>query len=287
MSANCRLSFNLLCFFWAVLHLPIAGGHAEGAETPRPLTPPGGMVLIPGGEFTMGDDAGGIGAKPAHQISLDAYYIDIHEVTNADYFAFWTADGGERSKHTPVSYGEAVGLGDWPEIAQSKPNYPVVGISWAAADAYAKWANKRLPTEAEWEKASRGTDERVWPWGNAFFVSIRGANVHANVWNGRDGYDNVLAPVGKFPTGASPYGVYDMGGNVWEWVADWFSESYYYRSPSENPAGPDVGSRRVVRGGSWANGPQLARCITRMGHHPAVGTSFIGFRLAKDIDNQP
>ena len=285
MSKNYRITPYLYCFFAVVLNFLTIEARSEPTNLQNPLTPPDGMVFVPAGEFTMGDDSGGIGAKPAHHVSLDAYYIDKYEVTNAEYFSFWMTVGAENSAFTPVSYGEHVGIGDWPEIAQEKPNYPVVGISWDAADAYAKWANKRLPTEAEWEKAARGTDERIWPWGNAFFVSIRGANVHANVWNGKDGYDNVLAPVGNYPTGASPYGVFDMGGNVWEWVADWFSESYYHRSPSRNPTGPEVGSRRVVRGGSWANGPQLARCMTRMGHHPAIGTSFIGFRLAKDIDN--
>jgi formylglycine-generating enzyme required for sulfatase activity len=286
MSTNYRITFYLFCTFGVILNLLTSEVRSVSAERQKPMAPPDGMVLVPAGKFTMGDSAGGIGTKPAHQISLDAYYIDKHEVTNAEYLSFWKSDGGENSAYTPVSYGEEIGIGDWPQIAQTKPNYPVVGVSWNAADAYAKWVKKRLPTEAEWEKAARGTDERVWPWGNAFFVSIGGANVHANVWNGRDGYDNGLAPVGNYPTGASPYGVLDMGGNVWEWVADWFSESYYYRSPSQNPPGPEVGSRRVVRGGSWANGPQLARCMTRMGHHSAIGTSFIGFRLAKDIDNQ-
>ena len=275
-----------LCLFGAISNLLTTEVRSESAEGQNRLAPPDGMVFIPAGKFTMGNDAGGIGTKPAHHISLGAYYIDKHEVTNAEYYTFWMADGGENSAHTPVSYGEESGIGNWPHVAQTKPNYPVVGISWNDADAYAKWVKKRLPTEAEWEKAARGTDERVWPWGNVFFVSIRGVNVHANVWNGRDGYDNNLAPVGNYPTGASPYGVFDMGGNVWEWVADWFSESYYYRSPSQNPTGPAVGSRRAVRGGSWANGPQLAQCITRMGHHPAIGTSFIGFRLARDINNQ-
>ena len=286
MSTNYRITLYIFCTLGVVLNLLTTEVRSVSAERQKPLAPPDGMVFIPAGKFTMGDDAGGIGTKPAHHISLDAYYMNKHEVTNAEYYSFWIADGGENSANTPVSYGEESGIGDWLLIAQTKPNYPVVGISWGAADAYAKWVKKRLPTEAEWENAARGTDERVWPWGNAFFVSIGGVNVHANVWNGQDGYDNGLAPVGNYPTGASPYGVFDMGGNVWEWVADWFSESYYYRSPSQNPTGPEVGSRRVVRGGSWANGAQLARCMTRMGHHPAIGTSFIGFRLAKDIDNQ-
>ena len=190
---------SFCCIFAIVLNFLTIEGRSEPTNRQNPLAPPDGMVLVPAGEFTMGDDSGGIGAKPAHQISLGAYYIDKYEVTNEEYFSFWMADGKEDSAYTPVSYGENVGSGDWPEIARKKPKYPVVGISWNAADAYAKWVKKRLPTEAEWEKAARGTDKRIWPWGNAFFVSIRGVNVHANVWNGKDGYDNVLAPVGQLP----------------------------------------------------------------------------------------
>ena len=244
-------------------------------------TPPDGMVYVPAGEFVMGSDDGPPHEAPAHKAFLDAFYIDKYEVTNADYYPFWMADGGERSTHTPISYGELTG-GDWPEIAQTRPNYPAVGVSWADAVAYAAWAGKRLPTEAEWEKAARSADGRLWPWGNLFSRLIHGVTVHANVWNGRDGYDNGLAPVGGYPTGASPYGALDMAGNVWEWVADWYSESYYHRGPSHNPTGPEIGSRRVVRGGSWVNEPQLSRCANHMGRHPGVGTSFIGFRLARD-----
>ena len=253
------------------------------AQTPRA---PEGMVRVPAGEFVMGNDEGAQHEKPKHKVFLDSYYIDLHEVTNAEYHAFWIADGGENSAHTPVSYGDRLGVENWPKIAKTKPDYPVVGVSWHDAVAYAKWADKRLPTEAEWEKAARGTDSRLWPWGNAFSLRIRGTNVHANVWGSNDGYHDGLAPVGTYPTGASSYGVLDMAGNVWEWVADWYSESYYHWGPSRNPKGPERGGRQVVRGGSWANGAQLTQCSNRMGHYPAVGTSFIGFRLAKDAEKE-
>ncbi|MDE0041760.1 MAG: formylglycine-generating enzyme family protein [Candidatus Poribacteria bacterium] len=254
------------------------------AQTPQV---PEGMVRVPAGEFTMGSDDGAQHEKPKHTVFLGSYYIGIHEVTNAEYHAFWIADGGENSAHTPVSYGERLGVENWPKIAHTKPNHPVMGVSWLDAVAYAKWVDKRLPTEAEWEKAARGTDSRLWPWGDAFSLRVRGTKVHANVWDGDDGYRGAPAPVGTYPTGASPYGVLDMAGNVWEWVADWYSESYYHWGPSRNPKGPDQGGRRVVRGGSWANGSQLAQCSNRMGHYPAVGTSFIGFRLAKDAEREP
>ena len=196
------------------------------------------MVRVSAGEFAMGNDEGAQHEKPKHKVFLDSYYIDLHEVTNAEYHAFWIADGGENSAHTPVSYGDTLGVENWPKITKTKPDYPVVGVSWHDALAYAKWADKRLPTEAEWEKAARGTDSRLWPWGNAFSLRIRGTKVHANVWDSNDGYQDGLAPVGTYPTGASPCGVLDMAGNVWEWVADWYSESYYHWGPSRNPKGP-------------------------------------------------
>ena len=247
---------------------------------------PSDMTYIPSGEFIMGNDEGTPTERPAHRVYLDAYYIARHEVTNAEYYAFWIADGGAESSHTPISYGKRAGIGNWPQIARTKPDYPIVGVSWADAVSYAKWADKRLPTEAEWEKAARGNDGRLWPWGNIFSVPTHGITVHANVWEGNDGFDNGLAPVGSYSTGASAFGVLDMAGNVWEWVADWYSDTYYSHSLAENPRGPKTGSRRVLRGGSWVNGPQLVGSTIHMGQHPAVGTSFIGFRLAKDVEKE-
>ena len=249
----------------------------------KPSHKPAGMVLIPAGEFVMGNVNGAIHEKPSHQVFLDAYYIGQHEVTNAEYYAFWLADGAVKSAHTPISFGNQTDIDDWPQVAKTSPDSPVVGISWSDAAAYAKRVGKRLPTEAEWEKAARGTDGRSWPWGNAFSMQIRGKTNHANVWRGEDGYANGVVPVGTYPTGASPYGAFDMAGNVWEWVADWYSESYYHWGTVHNPKGPKRGGRRVVRGGSWANGAQFTQCTHRMGHYPAAGTSFIGFRLVKDV----
>ena len=243
---------------------------------PRVMAEPE-MLFIPAGTFTMGsDDERFPNEAPAHNIYLDAYYIGKTEVTNAEYYQFWLADGGDESEHTPVSYGET--FGEWPAIAKTKPNYPVVGVSWNDAVAYAAWIGKRLPTEAEWEKAARGTDARRWPWGAQFSQPVK-----ANVWHAKDGFKH-LAPVGHYPTGASPYGALDMAGNVWEWTADWYSDTYYHRSEGRNPKGPEAGSRRVVRGGSWLNPARLSRCATRIGQYPKSGTSFIGFRLAADAD---
>ena len=237
------------------------------------------MCLIPAGYFTMGSDNDLPNEAPAHKIYLDAYYIGKMEVTNAEYHQFWVENGGVGSEHTPISYNGK--FGTWPRIAKTKPNHPVIGVSWHSAVAYATWRGMRLPTEAEWEKAARGTKARRWPWGNTFTQRINGATVHANIWRQSNAHPQ---PVGAYPTGVSPYGTHDMAGNVWEWVTDWYSETYYRHSPDRNPKGPEVGSRRVVRGGSWLNREKLARCSTRIGQYPAIGTSFIGFRLAKDYE---
>ena len=235
------------------------------------------LCLIPAGIFTMGSDEEMPNEAPAHTVYLDAYYIGKTEVTNAEYYAFWLENGGAGSEHTPISYGGEFGA--WPELAKTKPDHPVIGVSWHSAAAYAAWRGMRLPTEAEWEKAARGTNGRLWPWGNSFRQRIKGRTTHANIWNQGGGR---LQPVGSYPTGVSPYGANDMAGNVWEWVSDWYSQTFYHHSPDRNPKGPRVGSRRVVRGGSWLNRQMLARCSTRIGQYPEVGTSFIGFRLAKD-----
>ena len=260
----CLLTKLLILFSTIVGALPYAFGEPE-------------FCLVRSGPFTMGSDDDLPNEAPAHKIYLDAYYIGKIEVTNAEYYPFWIETGSTDSEHTPISFGET--FGTWPEIAKTKPNYPVVGVSWDSAVAYAAWRGMRLPTEAEWEKAARGTDAKRWPWGDTFTQRIKDTTVHANVWKQSGSH---LQPVGTHPTGASPYGAYDMAGNVWEWVADRYSETYYRRSPDRNPKGPTVGSRRVVKGGSWLNPGGLARCSTRIGQYPAIGTSFIGFRLAKD-----
>ena len=258
--------------------------------------PPAGMILIPAGEFLMGSKTGeGDGDEnPQRKAHLDAYYIDIHEATNARYHEFWLADGGEKSKHTPASYGSSHMIGDWPEVAKTKPNYPVAGVTWYDASAYARWAGKRLPTEAEWEKAARGTEARTWPWGNDFQseLPVPGdtdqnsvSKIHSNRRDGGDCYDNTTAPVENYPTGASPYGVHDMAGNVWEWVADWYSEDYYASSLAENPEGPDAGKLKVVKGGSWNHRKHNQRCANRYYCYPDSWGNTLGFRCAKDVVN--
>jgi len=235
---------------------------------------PEGMVYIPAGNFIMGSSSGGSNEKPQHNVYLDAYFIDQYEVTNSEYYIFWEATG---KTHTPG--------GSWADIAVEKPDHPVVYVSWEDAQAYAEWAGKRLPTEAEWEKAARGTDARIYPWGDDFNMDIGGATVHANYGDGGsvDGY-NGTSPVGSFPTGAGIYGCSDMAGNVWEWVADWYDSAYYSKSPVNNPLGPGSGTYRVLRGGSWSYGTNYLRCASRYYNTPTAPELLrCGFRCAQDV----
>ena len=202
-------------------------------------------VLIPAGTFQMGCDSSRTtcywGEKPLHTVELPSYYIDRCEVTNARYAAC-VAEGG----CTPPIF-------DW--SATHRPyygtaaygNFPVMNVNWAQARDFCEWDGKRLPTEAEWEKAGRGSsDTRLYPWGDQP-KSCTLANLSLS--NGACVGDAV--EVGSYPDGASPYGVMDMAGNVREWVSDWYSDTYYTNSPAYNPQGPDNGTNRVVRGGSW------------------------------------
>jgi len=229
------------------------------------------MVKVPAGWFTMGHDNRGPDQRPAHRVYLDEFEIGRHEVTNAQYYEFWRSTGKNPAANFPDS------IGNWPERALDNPQHPVVGISWLDAVAYAKWVGGRLPTEAEWEKASSGPVDRLWPWGNS-------PNPFANSWNGSDQYDNTIAPVGSYPQGKSYYGAMDMAGNVWEWTRDWYSDVYYSYSGNRNPTGPAAGSWRVIRGGSWID--DLNRCTTTMRLHlyPTLKLSFVGFRVIRSIE---
>jgi sulfatase modifying factor 1 len=228
------------------------------------------MVWIPAGPFVMGarDDQEDNG--PPHTVDLDGFWIDKYEVTVGEYQAFL--------RHFPQpDYQPRQPYGSMPPQYFSSPDYqryPMVNVSWFAAQAYCAWKGKRLPTEAEWEKAARGTDGRIWPWGHTFGPE------HANVAGVRDGYA-YTAPVGSYPAGKSPYGVYDLAGNVWEWVADWFDAQYYARSPARNPTGPPEGTLRVVRGGCWFADEQFARATYRNHAYPEARDNSLGFRCAR------
>lgn len=222
------------------------------------------MVLVPAGEFTMGDNQGEFSEKPAHRVYLDAYYMDKYEVTVGMYAVFLRATGSA----PPLL---------WVFMNQAQhEKRPVVNVDWADAATYCKWAGKRLPTEAEWEKAARGTDGRTYPWGND-----PPTRLHVNF--GKSAWDNhgALVPVGTLDDGKSPYGIYDMAGNVWEWVSDWSDANYYKNSPAQNPKGPTGGEYKVLRGGAWDDDPQHLRSAYRNLSRPTHRMDDRGFRCAK------
>ena len=216
------------------------------------------MALIPAGSFEMGDHLDNMSdALPIHTVILDGFYMDIHEVTVGQFKHFVNQSGYNYNR--------------WNEVAQYSPgdNYPMVMVSWNDAVAYAEWAGKRLPTEAEWEYAARGglVGQR-YPWGH----EITHDNANYSGTGGIDQWDK-CSPVGSFS--ANGYGLYDMTGNVWEWCADWYGENYYNSSPAKNPLGPKTGKYRVQRGGRWYG--QDLRLANRNGKGPGDGTG-LGFR---------
>ena len=225
------------------------------------------MAVVPAGEFWMGVD-GTIGLedeRPRHQVWLDAYSMEVFEVTTNRYARFLVATG--RGK--PWLW-ETVDL----TVHGSRP---VIGVSWEDADAYCRWAGKRLPTEAEWEKAGRGTDERKYPWGSQAPTS----DLANFALGARFSYSQVLTAVGRYESGKSPYGLHDMAGNVWEWVQDWYDGGYYERSPERNPLGPEQGQLKVLRGGSWSELPKYLLTYGRFKLDPMTQNSYVGFRCAR------
>jgi formylglycine-generating enzyme required for sulfatase activity len=222
------------------------------------------MVIVPAGEFWMGADDRDDDEKPRRRVYLDRYAIDRYEVTNAQYRRFVDATGHATPRFSaPVDPGTLTG-----------PAQPVVGVTWHDAEAYCRWAGKRLPTEAEWEKAARGVDGRTYPWGDRWDPSRA---------NSKESGLGGTAPVGSYPRGASPYGVHDMAGNVWEWVADWYAADYYRRSMPRNPMGPDAGTWKVLRGGAWGYLPSLLRTTARLSTTPDLHNTVVGFRCATSI----
>jgi formylglycine-generating enzyme required for sulfatase activity len=230
------------------------------------------MILVPAGEFVMGSREGGGSADehPSHKVYLDSFLIDEYEVTNAQYKRFCDA--------TEHPYPPDLRIGGDSISFSNFPDHPVVRVSWDDAMAYATWTGKRLPTEAEWEKAARGTDGRKYPWGNEEPGEER--ILRCNYLESRDGYDGT-APVGEFEAGVSPYGVHDLAGNVAEWCYDWYSAEYYSQSPSSNPQGPADGVHRVDRGGGWRSPLTDVRCAYRHGSLPSRKTEAYGFRCAR------
>ncbi|MBM4125144.1 MAG: formylglycine-generating enzyme family protein, partial [Nitrospira sp.] len=260
---------------------------------------------IPAGAFLMGSQEGSdsfTDERPQRTVTLSAFWIDRQEATNAQYERFVAATGHPQ----PQNLNQAVTL--W---AQGRPlagseRHPVVNVSWHDAAAYCQWAGKRLPTEAEWEKAARGTDGRLYPWGNEWGLDRANS---ASYWAGRtvefkDGKEwsefwiagegariakerglrgEVLTmPVGSFPEGASPYGVLDLAGNASEWVQDWYEPYYYVKAPQADPKGPNGVLLKVSRGGSWLKPAKSLRTADRDYGYPDDRPSGTGFRCAKD-----
>ncbi|MBI5946193.1 MAG: SUMF1/EgtB/PvdO family nonheme iron enzyme [Chloroflexi bacterium] len=243
------------------------------SETPLPTITPEGeigstwirpkdgmaMVYVPKGAFIMGSSSGDPDEQPAHEVYLDAYWIDQTEVTYTMFARFTPARSGRQAAD---------------------------GVSWEQAAEYCAWVGSRLPTEAEWEKAARGTDERVYPWGNqpptGDLVNFADRNSRLN-WEDTNVDDRygAVAPVGSYPAGASIYSALDMAGNVAEWVNDWYDQAYYSASPLTNPRGPGVGDFRVLRGGSWFSTAAGVRTTDRSWYIPEAGTDYGGFRCAQ------
>lgn len=259
----------------------------EPPATLAPLSPPGNFplteqVLVPAGPFLMGSDAGEDDAAPARIVTLDAFWIDKTEVTNAQYAAFLNEQGNQvEGGVTWVDFSdEQVLLTTDGSLFRPKDGYadhPVVEVSWYGAQAYCRRVGRRLPTEAEWEKAARGEDGRTYPWGEE-----PPACAAANFWEQPDGCISRTTPVGSYPDGVSPYGALDMAGNVWEWVEDWYDPTYYSTAAGDNPTGPQSGESRVQRGGSYFDPGRTVRTFHRFRGWPINLYRNVGFRCAAD-----
>jgi formylglycine-generating enzyme required for sulfatase activity len=224
------------------------------------------MVYVPAGNFIMGaandDPDADPHEKPEHAVYVDAFWIDQTEVTNAEYRR--CVEAGICQAPLKCDFG-APTYND-----ESKTDHPVVCVNWYEAKTYCQWVGGQLPTEAQWEKAARGTAGQRYPWGDTIDCSrgnFRGC-----------GEDMQTAPVGSYPSGSSPYGALDMAGNVWEWVNDWLGWDYYDHSPYKNPAGPAGGDMRAVRGGSYRYGAKYMRAATRHCAPPEHRANPLGVR---------
>ena len=231
------------------------------------------MVLVSEGEFLMGSETADFPEEaPIHTVRLDAFYMDKYEVTNALYQACEqagaclpprsTVDGLKKEYYTDPSLS----------------NYPVFNVDWYQAGEFCAWREARLPTEAEWEKAARGTDGRTYPWGEG-----AGCN-RVNFYDGSQNCIGATTSVGNYASGVSPYGIFDMAGNVWEWVADGYSKDYYANSPYENPLGSDTSQLRAMRGGGWNFDAMHVRTSYRAGIKPDEFYFYLGFRCARDTN---
>lgn len=283
------------------------------SPTPYPAqveVPGGTMILIPGGYFHMGADAAALAeecnkfrdgcqpdwfaaSEPIHPVLLGRFYIDEHEVTTTAFVDFLNENGdicGNPACFKPEE-SQIAQQGNLFTAVDEVGNQPVTGVTWYGAAAFCEWRSARLPTEAEWERAAAWDEEsstaRRYPWGDEFegrvlnFCDTSCDEPQANA-DYDDGYPG-LAPVASFVAGRSPSGLFDMAGNVWEWVADWYDPSYYDKSVTSNPTGPDAGEEKVVRGGSWFDTGNFAASAIRFPSSPGNADRTIGFRCAADL----
>ena len=271
------------------MEAPGPAGVLEAGDTQTRIRDGMVMVYVPAGQFKMGSSQ----EQPVHTVALDAFWADQTEVTNAQFSTFLNEQGNQVEEG--VRWLEP-GAGRWGIVyghleendgvfhpRTGYEDYPVIEVSWYGAAAYCAWTGARLPTEAEWEYAARGPQAWIYPWGNTF-DGLRVNYCDASClqdWRDTDFDDRFAqwAPVGSYPGATSWCGALDMAGNVWEWVSDWWSEDYYARSPTENPQGPDSGTIRVARGGSWFDESWQVSASYRAGLTPSsYRMHWVGFR---------
>jgi len=273
--------------------------HAIKGQNKEPLddtlNPDGmqGMVLIPSGPFVMGDDVEDP-EKPVRVVTLSAYYMDRTPVTNRQYKRFIDETGYDGHPEADHNYLKHFHGGSYPEGLEE---HPVIYVSWHNAMAYARWAGKTLPTEAQWEKAARGNEGRRYPWGDEWDFSrlhcadalnrqeIKNDEEWGEWWDRFKHYYDpripVTLPVGSFESGKSPYGLYDMAGNVWNWILCWYDTQSYAHAPLVDPTGPETGEFRCTRGGGWDCYKHWIRSAHRSCEDPMSASDSIGFRCVK------
>ena len=230
------------------------------------------LVYVPAGEFEMGSQDGEADEQPVHKVFLGAFWIDKTEVTNSQYSKCMD----EGACTPPMASGSQTRTRYYGSSGYS--DFPVVYVNWNQADLYCRWAGRELPTEAQWEKAARGMDSRIYPWGeekpNSAYL-----NFNAN--------DGDTTKVGSYQQGISPSGTLDMAGNVWEWTADWYDSEYYSSQVNwRNPLGPSAGEYHVQRGGAWGDGDYKVRSTYRKKKYPTYGNNYDGFRCALDAGTE-
>ena len=243
------------------------------------------MVFIPEGPFTMGfeiendSEWGDMDEEPVHEVTLSAYWMDKYEVTSYDFAEFLNSHQASAGRFIEITPSVTVEFVEGKYLSRPElENHPVNRVSWYGADAYCRWKGKRLPTEAEWEKAARGTDQRIFPWGNEFPDNSR---VTYRRKFSEIGF-KVMEPVYSMGRGVSPYGIHHMAGNVWEWVADWFDGGTYRDREQKDPKGPETGISKVLRGGNWYYKAYYMRTTYRFNERPDQFNIWQGFRCQRD-----